>query len=267
MDYNILRLYAILALILYVIIIVILERMYPYKEQKLFRKWFWNDFIFYTIFQGIVMGFIIAELIMFIDNHAQLSRLQLVSDWPLGTQLLFFLVTHDLFIFAFHWLMHHNRFLWRFHEAHHSVRDVDWVAGSRSHPFEILINQTVEFAPIVILGAAPEIALLKGLIDGAWGVWIHANINVYTGWIQYVINGPEMHRWHHASGYGRINLATKLAIWDWIFGTAYRPKDKKIEQYGLCYSGYPGGYFRQFVSFFRKDVPIDRPPRKTDVAN
>jgi sterol desaturase/sphingolipid hydroxylase (fatty acid hydroxylase superfamily) len=119
----------------------------------------------------------------------------------------------------------------------------------------------------VILGAAPEVALLKGLIDGAWGVWIHANINVYTGWFQYVINGPEMHRWHHASGHGRINLATKLAIWDWIFGTAYRPKDKKIEQYGLCYSGYPGGYFRQFISFFRKEVPIDRLLRKTDVAN
>jgi sterol desaturase/sphingolipid hydroxylase (fatty acid hydroxylase superfamily) len=76
-----------------------------------------------------------------------------------------------------------------------------------------------------------------------------------------------MHRWHHASGHGRINLATKLAIWDWIFGTAYRPKDKKIEQYGLCYSGYPGGYFRQFISFFRKEVPIDRLLRKTDVAN
>ena len=30
---------------------------------------------------------------------------------------------------------------------------LDWLAGSRSHPFEILINQTIEYAPLVLLGA------------------------------------------------------------------------------------------------------------------
>jgi hypothetical protein len=39
--------------------------------------------------------------------------------------------------------------------------DVDWLSGARSHALEILINQTIEFAPIVLLGAAPEVALIK----------------------------------------------------------------------------------------------------------
>ncbi len=263
MEFSTFRIYTTLALIVFVLIIVIFERKLPFRKQKLFRKWFWDDLVFYTIFQGVVMGWIIAQLIIFIDNSTRLSTLHLVTAWPVYLQFLFFLITHDLFIYAFHWLMHRNKFLWRIHEAHHSVRDVDWVAGSRSHPFEILIMQTVEFAPIVLLGAAPQVALLKGIVDGAWGVWIHSNVNVYTGWLQYIINGPEMHRWHHAPGYARCNLATKFAIWDWIFGTAYRPKNKKIDIYGLPYHGYPGGYFRQFISFFRRGVPVSQPKNKT----
>ena len=37
--------------------------------------------------------------------------------------------------------------LWRMHEAHHATADVDWLSGARSHALEILINQTIEFAP------------------------------------------------------------------------------------------------------------------------
>jgi len=80
-----------------------------------------------------------------------------LSDWPLAAQLGFFLVTHDLYIYLFHRLQHSSSLLWRIHEAHHSVREVDWLAGTRSHALEILINQTIEFLPMTLLGAAPEL--------------------------------------------------------------------------------------------------------------
>ena len=75
-----------------------------------------------------------------------------MSRWPVWVQLLFFLVTHDLYIYLFHRLQHRVPLLWRVHEAHHATDDVDWISGARSHPLEILINQTIEFAPIVLLG-------------------------------------------------------------------------------------------------------------------
>ena len=50
----------------------------------------------------------------------------------------------------------------------------------------------------MLLGAAPEVALIKGTIDAVWGMYIHSNIDVRAGVLQYVLNGPEMHRWHHA---------------------------------------------------------------------
>jgi len=45
-----------------------------------------------------------------------------------------------------------------------------------------------------------------------------------------LLNGPEMHRWHHADKDEKaLNkyFGTKFAVWDWIFGTAYFPHDKK----------------------------------------
>lgn len=243
--------------------VVLLERLFPYdKGQRLFRQGFFTDFFWYTLVHSYWLGLVISALIRLLDRTTGLSRLHLVSDWPLWVQVLFFFVTHDFYIYWFHRAQHNSRFLWRLHEAHHSVKDVDWVAGSRSHALEIVINQTIEYAPIVLLGAAPEVALIKGVIDATWGMYIHSNINVRTGALQRFLNGPEMHRWHHSSHLteGGINYATKLAVWDYLFGTAYLPNDKP-KAYGLSggvwFPDRPGlrgalfDYFWQHVYAFR----------------
>jgi sterol desaturase/sphingolipid hydroxylase (fatty acid hydroxylase superfamily) len=254
MDLTQLRIYTTLAIVLAAIAFVIMERLFPYtRGQKFLREGFLNDFVFYNFVQTYILGLIISALIEYIDNQTSLSRLQLISDWPVWSQLLFFLITHDLYIYWFHRWQHHSKILWRLHEAHHSPKQVDWLSGVRSHSFEILINQTIEFMPIILLGAAPEVALYKGAISAIWGMWIHSNINVRTGALQYFINGPEMHRWHHAEVEDVYfsNYATKLAIWDWIFKTAYFPKDKKPDEYGLYYS-FPKNYIMQHLYAFRK---------------
>ena len=237
------------------LVIILLERRFPYDpRQRFLRKGLVDDLIFYGLLQSYVLGLVIAWIIQAIDTQTGWSRLQLVSAWPIWLQLAFFLVTHDLYIYAFHRLQHRVPALWRVHEAHHATDDVDWISGARSHPFEILINQTIEFAPIILLGGAPEVALLKGVADSWWGMYIHSNINIRSGWLQYVINGPEMHRWHHAQEIVDVNFATKFAWWDWLFGTAYHPGHKP-KSYGLVGADFPDGYFRQVLHvlpFFRK---------------
>ena len=142
------------------VLIVLLERRFPYApEQRFLREGFWNDLLLYSIVQSYVLGLLISVALAAVDNATGLSRARIVSDWPVWTQVLLFVVTHDLYIYGFHRWQHRNKRLWRLHEAHHSTRDVDWLSGSRSHALEIVINQSVEFAPIVLLGAAPEVAL------------------------------------------------------------------------------------------------------------
>ncbi|MBX3009249.1 MAG: sterol desaturase family protein [Melioribacteraceae bacterium] len=234
------------------VLLIILERIFPYNRgQKIFREGFFNDFALYTIAQSYILGiFIFVFIIKFIDDSTQLSRFQFFANVPIWLQLIFFTITHDIYIYWMHRWQHGNKYLWRLHEAHHSPKKIDWLSGSRSHAFEILINQTIEFLPIVLLGSPPEVAAYKGLISGVWGMYIHSNIDVKTGWLQKIINGPEMHRIHHTTGKGRNrNFATKLAIWDWLFGTAFLPEEKANE-YGLK-TYFPDNYFKQFLFAFR----------------
>jgi sterol desaturase/sphingolipid hydroxylase (fatty acid hydroxylase superfamily) len=233
------------------LLLVALERRFPYSPgQPLFRRGFFTDLVFYTALQSWLCGVAIAAITDWLDCATGLSRLHLVSGWPVAAQLLFFFVEHDLYIYLFHRWQHRNRYSWRIHEAHHSVADVDWLAGSRSHTLEILVNQTVEYAPMVLLGASPVVPLLKGFIDAVWGMWIHSNVDVRTGWLQRIVNGPEMHRWHHAIEIrDGVNFATKLAVWDWLFGTAYLPAHKP-RGFGLT-EPFPDGWLRQHLYAFR----------------
>ncbi len=220
------------------------ERRYPYNlGQPLLRPGFWTDFVLYTFAQSWLLGVVIARVITWIDTHTAWSSRHLVGRWPIAFQVLLFLVSHDLYIYLFHRLQHRVPLLWRIHEAHHSAVHVDWLAGARSHALEILINQTVEFAPMVLLGAAPAVPVIKGAISAIWGMFIHANCDVRLGRWQWIVNGPEMHRWHHANdpaAYNK-NFSTKFAFWDWLGGTAHFPDRARYraEGYGLEGIVYP----------------------------
>jgi len=231
---------------------IILERIFPYtNNQKVLREGFFDDLALYTIAQSYILGILIFTYIIgYIDSSAGLSRLKLFAEVPVWLQLIIFTITHDHYIYWMHRWQHKNKFMWRIHEAHHSPKKVDWLSGSRSHAVEILINQTIEFLPIVLLGSPPEVIAYKGVISAVWGMYIHSNLNIKTGRLQQIINGPEMHRWHHSTGKGRNrNFATKLAIWDWIFNTAYFPAAKP-DEYGLK-TYFPNNYFMQTLFAFR----------------
>lgn len=246
-------------IILSAFIFIILERLFPYtKDQKILREGFFDDFAMYTIAQNYVLSILIFGIIIsFIDNSTGISRLQLFAKIPILAQLIFFVVTHDLYIYWMHRWMHKNKWLWRIHEAHHSPKKVDWLSGSRSHPLEIILNQTIEFAPIILLGAPVEVIAYKGLISAIWGMYIHCNVDIQSGWLQKIINGPEMHRWHHSTGKGRNrNFATKFAFWDWFFGTAFLP-DIKADEYGLK-TYFPAHYISQTLFAFRRFKKTNR---------
>lgn len=241
------------------VVIILLERIIPQaKQQKLLRGGFVNDLVWYTFVQSYVLGILIYGIIGAVDQASSISRWNALRELPIWLQCMIVFIAHDFYIYWFHRWQHHHPGLWRIHEAHHSTLEVDWLSGSRSHPLEILINQTLEYAPILLF-ASPEVAPIKGALDAVWGMYIHANINVRSGLLQYVFNGPEMHRWHHASderAHNR-NFATKLAAWDWIFGTAYRPPIESPSSFGLGPQEFPSSYFKQIAYAFRRDDPSD----------
>ncbi|QKJ28840.1 sterol desaturase family protein [Mucilaginibacter mali] len=238
-------------LIGWMIIIILWERLAPYRKGlPFFREGFWVDLVWYTLIQSYFLKILIFDYIIApVNRNLDWSHWQFVKDWPVAVQVLFFLITHDLYIYLFHRFQHANKFFWRIHEAHHSGKQVDFLSGSRSHIMEIVINQTIEFAPIILLGADPVVIPVKAMLDAMFGLFIHANINVKLGKLKYIINSPELHLWHHAN-YQEVfhaNFSTKFAIWDHLFGTVYDPghaPGDKPENWGLYYD-YPKDYFLQ----------------------
>jgi len=238
-------------LICWVIIIITWERLLPYRKGlPFFREGFWVDLVWYTIIQSYMLKIVIFDYIIApLQHNITWQGFAFFKSWSIAEQVLFFLVTHDLYIYLFHRLQHASKLLWRTHEAHHSGKEVDFLAGSRSHMVEIIINQTIEFAPIVILGAHPEVIPIKAMLDAMFGMFIHANINVKLGRLKYIFNSPELHLWHHAN-YREVfhaNFSTKFAVWDYLFGTVYDPGFKpgnQPENWGLYYD-YPKDYFLQ----------------------
>jgi sterol desaturase/sphingolipid hydroxylase (fatty acid hydroxylase superfamily) len=240
-----------LILVCWVIFIITWERISPYRKGlPFFREGFWVDLVWYTIIQSYFLKILIfVYIIPVLQNAIHWHGFAFFRQWTITEQVLFFLVTHDLYIYLFHRLQHSSKILWRTHEAHHSGKEVDFLAGSRSHVVEIIINQTIEFAPIVILGAHPEVIPIKALLDAMFGMFIHANVNVRFGKLKRFLNTPELHLWHHAN-YREVfhaNFSTKFSVWDYLFGTAYDPGTKPgnlRENWGLYYE-YPKDYFLQ----------------------
>ena len=247
-------------LLSWMVLMVVLERLFPFtKGVKIFRKGFWTDFVWYTLIQSYALKILIFDYIIIpIKIHFLPDGVAWFNNQSMLYLILFFLFTHDFYIYVFHRMQHGNKWLWRTHEAHHSIRECDWLAGSRSHFLEILINQTIEFLPIFLLldyKVALIIVPIKALLDALFGLWIHSNTKIDIGVFKYFINSPQLHKWHH-SNHDEVfyaNYATKFSVFDFLFKTSFLParKGKTPTLYGLPYR-YPHDFFLQSIySLFR----------------
>lgn len=81
--------------------------------------------------------------------------------WFVPQQLLCVLVA-DLAQYWTHRAYPEVPFLWRFHSVHHSVKTMDWLAGSRQHMLELIATRVLVLAPLYILGFSE--AVMNGYI-------------------------------------------------------------------------------------------------------
>ena len=89
----------------------------------------------------------------------------------------------------------------------------------------------------------------------------HSNIDVRLGWLNYLVSGPEVHRWHHSKliAESNNNYAHSFVVWDLIFGTYFRPRDRQVDSLGLLDPHYPKGFWRQLGAPFRRKRRADEP--------
>src|ERR1700761_2550075 len=87
-------------LVVSAIIFILLERKFPYRKgMPVFREGFWVDFVWYTLIQSYFLKILIFDYIIVpMQGHYHWNGVKFFMDLPLWGQVLFFVVTHDLYI-------------------------------------------------------------------------------------------------------------------------------------------------------------------------
>ncbi len=197
----------------------------------------------------------------------------------------------DFANFVSHFLQHKVGFLWELHKVHHSATVLTPITTSRVNPlgdkFDHLVAATVNGIPA---GVAMYFFDFRALDIGVMVATVnlfasilnldslrHSNYQISFGWFDRVFISPHMHQLHHSAQFEDwdINLGNKLAVWDWIFGTAKIPaKGEKIHfgigrgsHYDAEYTTLYGAYVRPVINMFRVMVGRGAPlPEPTMVA-
>jgi sterol desaturase/sphingolipid hydroxylase (fatty acid hydroxylase superfamily) len=222
------------------IVFFIAELIIPWrKNQKVFRQDFWKDaffmyfnfFIFYIIFLagGSEVGVHLFEK-LFAFLGIEVGPLLYLNSLPNWIQFIFLFTITDFIHWSIHVLLHRIPFLWEFHKVHHSVKEMGFAAHLRYHWMESIIYKSITFIILSFFGFTIADLFIMHAIKIAWGHFNHANLNVNLGWFGYIFNNPKMHLWHHVKVLPKnhpngINYGITLSIWDYLFKTAYQPKD------------------------------------------
>ena len=217
------------------------------KKQPIFRKGFWLD-AFYMIFNFFLFSLIGynalsnvgVELfndflgLFGIDNLVAIE----VQDFPVWAQLLIMFIIADFIQWNVHRMLHRVPWLWKFHQVHHSVKEMGFAAQFRFHFVETLVYKSAQYIPLAMIGFGIEQFFVVHMFSVFIGHLNHANLDWSYGPLGYVLNNPRMHIWHHAKAlppehkYG-MNFGLSLSIWDYLFGTAYVPKSGKNIEIGF----------------------------------
>lgn len=151
------------------------------------------------------------------------------NTWPVLLQLPLALVVSDLAAYWLHRLSHGWGPMWRLHALHHSSEQLYVLASGRNHPVHTVLTSLLEVAPLVLLGAGPEVLALHAAFTAVVGLLQHANVAMRHGFLSYVFSTADLHRWHHSAieAESKTNFGNNVALWDHVFRTFYLSADRR----------------------------------------
>ena len=223
----------------------------------LFRKL--TDFVF--LMPGLVIFTFVASqserlMQILVGSRSGLSVTQLSA---FGCTIVMMLAV-ELSEYVIHYFEHKVPFLWELHKVHHSAEHMTPLTTKREHSFlqfaSGLTGGIVKGVPAGVimflynLGVV-ETTLLSIIANRILLVWTldplkHSHIPIGLGWFDKVFISPHMHQIHHSKtqAHWDRNFGTNLSIFDWIFGTAYRPSRGEKAVFGIA--GYSDSSLNMF---------------------
>jgi len=249
------------------LLIQVLEFALPYEKSWLPNKGdVGNDLMFMAALQIVLpkaLAFLVVSYLLgwfqSLGWTATLWPHELSPFLQAGVMLL----SADFLRYWLHRAYHEVAFMWPFHAVHHSPHKLYWMNVNRFHPFDKASQYIFDAMPFVLLGVSEEVLALYFVFYAVNGFFQHCNIDVRLGVLNYLVSGPELHRWHHSihPEESNQNYGNNLIVWDLVFGSYFLPKDRSVGELGLINRRYPLSFVKQmgtpFVHKLDKRVDVD----------
>lgn len=239
------------------LVIIYLEHSNPYRKLWQPRKIEATNDATYMLLCQILMprllGFLVAIQLQY---SLQPYEIQLGIpwryDWPIISQAILMLFAADFFRYWLHRLSHNWKPLWRLHAIHHSPHRLYWLNVGRFHPLEKTIQYIFDSLPFILIGVTEEVLALYFVFYAINGFFQHCNIDLQMGILNFLISGPELHRWHHSVEIeeSNRNYGNNLIVWDLLFNTWFLPKTRDVDSLGLINREYPQDFLSQLKTPF-----------------
>ena len=192
----------ILAFLGSVFIFMTLEKLFPkYKDQIILRPE-WGTDLFYFCFNHLA----ITAIIIFANYHVSHfewavseSFQELIRSTPLFIQVAVIILCADFVLYWEHRMYHEVSYLWPVHAVHHSIENLDWLAGSRGHFIQVFSERAMVMIPLYLLGVDQEALNIYVVFAALHAVLIHCNLSISFGPLKYIFVTPQFHHWHHSS--------------------------------------------------------------------
>jgi len=157
------------------------------------------------------------------------------NAWPMFFQVLLGLTLAEFGLYWAHRLAHEWPRLWRFHAVHHSVTRLWFINTGRFHFVDTTVSLVLSQPLLFLAGAPLDVLLWVSAVTAFIGMLTHCNVEMRFGPINYFLNTPGLHRWHHSMDprEGNTNYGENLMIFDLLFGTFYNPARRPPATIGI----------------------------------
>lgn len=220
-----------------VFIFMALEKLFPkYKNQVILRSE-WGLDLFYFCFNHLM----ISAILIYANFHASHfdwavseSVQQTIQSFPLLLQVILIILCADFVLYWEHRTFHEVKPLWPIHAVHHSVENLDWLAGSRGHFVQVFSERAMVMVPLYLLGADKTALDIYVAFAALQAILIHCNLKFSFGFLKYIFVTPQFHHWHHSSEKPAIdtNYSAHTVLFDRLFNTYHMPKALWPADYG-----------------------------------
>jgi|TARA_B100001971_G_scaffold116960_1_gene107712 sterol desaturase/sphingolipid hydroxylase (fatty acid hydroxylase superfamily) len=213
-----------------------------------------NDLLFMVAVQMVLPQLLGLLLALNLLGYLEPLDLPLSDVWPhtlpLFVQVALMLVVAELLRYPLHIAAHNTKTLWRLHAVHHSPKKLYWLNVGRFYPVEKALQYSLDTLPFILIGVGAEAVALYFVFYAVNGFYQHSNVDVRYGLLNYLVSGPELHRWHHSKlvDESNRNYGNNLIVWDLIFDTWFLPNSARVGELGLRNRDYPLDFLGQMTA-------------------